>query len=80
MAKVSFLFEHGFSFQKIRIGAGHHEVVPYPETLEEAKEFVKNIKNMQQRKTHNKVLQHAHCVRWTVCKSRLCGFRIYLWE
>jgi hypothetical protein len=22
----------------------------------------------------NKVLQPAHYVRWTVCKSRLCGF------
>ena len=38
--KISFLHEHGFRFQKIRIGSGHHEVVPYPETLEEAKEFV----------------------------------------
>jgi hypothetical protein len=38
--KVAFLFEHGFRFQKIRIGSGHHDVVQYPETLEQAKEFV----------------------------------------
>src|SRR6188768_854003 len=38
--KVRYLFEHGFRFQKIRIGSGHHDVVPYPDTLEEAKEFV----------------------------------------
>ena len=38
--KVAFLFEHGFRFQKIRIGSGHHDVVPYPRTLEEAIEFV----------------------------------------
>ena len=38
--KVAFLFEHGFRFQRIRIGSGHHDVVPYPKTLEQAKEFV----------------------------------------
>ncbi|QIZ84452.1 hypothetical protein HF888_09550 [Bermanella marisrubri] len=38
--KIAFLFEHGFRFQKIRIGNKHHDVVPYPKTLEEAKEFV----------------------------------------
>lgn len=42
--KVTFLFEHGFSFQKIRIGSGHHDVVPYPDTLEQAKEFVEKYK------------------------------------
>ncbi|BBM02436.1 hypothetical protein GL2_25100 [Microbulbifer sp. GL-2] len=42
--KVAFLFEHGFRFQKIRIGSGHHDVVPYPETLEQAKEFVVKYK------------------------------------
>lgn len=39
-AKVQFLVEHGFRFQKIRIGNQYPESVPYPETLEEAKEFV----------------------------------------
>lgn len=42
--KVKFLVDHGFVFQKIRVGAGHHDTVPYPETLEEAKEFVKTYK------------------------------------
>ena len=42
--KVRFLFEHGFRFQKIRVGPGHHDTVPYPETLEEAKEFVVKYK------------------------------------
>ena len=38
--KIHFLFEHGFRFQKIRSGSGHHDTVPYPDTLEQAKEFV----------------------------------------
>jgi hypothetical protein len=38
--KVRFLVEHGFRFQKIRIGPGHHDTVPYPDTLAEAKRFV----------------------------------------
>jgi hypothetical protein len=38
--KIRFLFEHGFRFQKIRVGPGHHDTVPYPETLEEAKVWV----------------------------------------
>lgn len=38
--KVRYLVEHGFLFQKIRTGSGHHDTVPYPETLEEAKDFV----------------------------------------
>lgn len=38
--KIQYLFENGFRFQKIRKGPGHHDVVPYPETLEEAKDFV----------------------------------------
>ena len=38
--KVAILFEHGFRFQKIRLGSGHHDVVPYPENMEQAKEFV----------------------------------------
>ncbi|GGI85562.1 hypothetical protein [Shewanella gelidii] len=42
--KVKFLHEHGFRFHKIRIGSGHHDVVPYPETLEQAKEFVVKYK------------------------------------
>ena len=42
--KIRFLLEHGFRFQKIRIGSGHHDTVKYPETLEEAKEFVEKYK------------------------------------
>lgn len=42
--KIRFLFEHGFRFQKIRDGSGHHDTVPYPETLEEAREFVVKYK------------------------------------
>jgi hypothetical protein len=38
--KIRFLFAHGFRFQKIPVGSGHHDTVPYPETMEEAKEFV----------------------------------------
>ena len=40
--KVSFLFEHGFRFQKIRPN-GIDE--PYPKTLDEAKEFVIKYKD-----------------------------------
>ena len=43
--KVRFLVEHGFRFQKIRTGSGHQETVPYPETLEEAREFVVKYKD-----------------------------------
>ena len=38
--KIIFLFNHGFRFQKIRLGLGHHDTVAYPETLEQAKVFV----------------------------------------
>lgn len=38
--KIRFLVENGFRFQKIRVGPDHHDTVQYPETLEEAKEFV----------------------------------------
>lgn len=43
-AKVKYLHEHGFRFNKIRIASGHHDVVPYPDTLEQAKEFVVKYK------------------------------------
>jgi hypothetical protein len=43
--KMRYLFSHGFRFQKIRIGPGHHDVVPYPETLEAAREFVEKYKS-----------------------------------
>ena len=43
--KVRYLFENGFRFQKIRVGPGHHDTVPYPETLEDAKEFVAKYKD-----------------------------------
>ena len=37
--KIRFLLAHGFRFQKIRVNS-QDESVPYPETLDEAKEFV----------------------------------------
>jgi DNA-directed RNA polymerase subunit RPC12/RpoP len=43
--KIKFLFEHGFRFQKIRKGSGHHNTIAYPETLAEAKEFVVKYKD-----------------------------------
>lgn len=43
--KVQYLFDHGFRFQKIRIGSGHHDVVPYPKNLDEAKAFVEKYKS-----------------------------------
>lgn len=42
--KVKFLFDHGFRFQKIRIGSGDKDTVPYPETMDQAKEFVVEYK------------------------------------
>lgn len=42
--KIIFLFEHGFRFQKIRIGEHNHDTISYPATLEEAKEFVVKYK------------------------------------
>ena len=38
--KVAFLIEHGFLFQKIRPDKDSYESVRYPETLEDAREFV----------------------------------------
>ncbi|WP_430457966.1 hypothetical protein [Rheinheimera sp.] len=43
--KIAFLLEHGFRFQKICIEENSIETVPYPETLEAAKEFVVKYKN-----------------------------------
>lgn len=43
--KVRFLFEHGFRFQKIRTGPGHHDTVPYPKTMKEAKTFVEKYRD-----------------------------------
>lgn len=40
--KVKFLVEHGFCFQ--RVYAENYEIVPYPDTIEEAKEFVEKYK------------------------------------
>lgn len=39
--KIRFLFDHGFRFQKVRVPRDSVESVPYPSTLEEAKDFVK---------------------------------------
>lgn len=43
--KVGFLIAHGFLFQKIRPNPNSYESVPYPDTLEEAKEFVVKYKD-----------------------------------
>lgn len=47
--KVKFLFDHGFHFQKIPVFDPNNShiiigSVPYPDTLEQAKEFVKKYK------------------------------------
>jgi len=42
--KIRYLYENGFRFQKIRVGNGEHDTVAYPETLEDAKEFVVKYK------------------------------------
>ena len=42
--KVKYLVDHGFVFQKIRVGNNTIESVPYPKTLSEAKEFVVKYK------------------------------------
>ena len=39
-AKIKYLVEHGFVFQKIRVNSVDLKSVPYPKTLSEAKEFV----------------------------------------
>jgi DNA-directed RNA polymerase subunit RPC12/RpoP len=52
-AKVKFLVEHGFRFQKIQVDSGHHDTVPYPESLEEAKEFVVKYKEFATPTLHN---------------------------
>lgn len=39
-AKVKYLVDHGFVFQKVRLERNSYESVPYPKTLSEAKEFV----------------------------------------
>ena len=43
--KVAYLFEHGFRFQKIRPVKNSLESVPYPETLEAARDFVEKYKD-----------------------------------
>ena len=42
--KIKFLFDHGFRFQRIRIGNWDKDTVRYPDTLEQAKEFVAKYK------------------------------------
>lgn len=39
-AKVEYLISHGFLFQKVRPNGINGDSVPYPDTLEEAREFV----------------------------------------
>ncbi len=57
--KIRFLFEHGFRFQKIRPVKNDIESIPYPETLEEAKEFVIKYKEYSwpQHNADNKRIQ-----------------------
>ncbi len=43
--KIAFLIAHGFYFQKIRSSCNVHETVEYPDTLEQAKEFVLRYKD-----------------------------------
>ena len=43
-AKIRFLFEHGFRFQKIRPDSCAEESIPYPKSSEEAKEFIVKYK------------------------------------
>jgi hypothetical protein len=62
--KIRFLFGHGFRFQKIRVGPGHHDTVAYPETLEEAKRFVAQYEShafltTKQSTTRNKPRKNA---------------------
>ena len=38
--KIRFLFDHGFRFQKIRVPRSSVPSIPYPATLEEARDFV----------------------------------------
>jgi len=49
--KIKFLYDHGFRFQKIRVGPKDKDTVPYPETLEQAKEFVVKYKAYAIKKT-----------------------------
>ncbi len=42
--KVRYLAEHGFWFQRIHIGEKAENVVPYPDTLEQARDFVEKYK------------------------------------
>jgi DNA-directed RNA polymerase subunit RPC12/RpoP len=43
--KVRYLKEHGFWFQKIRPDENSVDSIPYPDTLDEAKEFVNKYKD-----------------------------------
>ena len=43
--KIRFLVKHGFRFQKIRLASGRQDSVAYPETLEEAREFIVKFKD-----------------------------------
>ena len=42
--KIRYLFENGFRFQKIRPVKNSIDSIPYPKTLEEAKEFIVKYK------------------------------------
>ncbi len=42
--KVHFLFEHGFWFQKVYDKENGYQLITYPKTLDEAREFVEKYK------------------------------------
>ena len=42
--KVRYLFEHGFRFQRVYDEENGHQLISYPKTLNEAKEFVEKHK------------------------------------
>jgi len=52
-AKIRFLFENGFRFQKIRPFKNSLESIPYPNSLAEAKEFVVQYKKFAIEKWSN---------------------------
>ena len=51
-AKVRFLFDHGFRFQKIRPIKNSYTTIPYPKTLAEVKKWVKTYKEYGVYKTN----------------------------
>ena len=55
--KIKFLIEHGFLFQKIYLNSENYETQPYPNTMEQAKEFVIKYKRFAVKTPYNKPLK-----------------------